>query len=583
MRYHLVTSLDINTWKKNKCNIVIGNNNLENNINFSKFQYKILNSSEVLGNSVNSKVEQINKIFSIAFPLICKKLNNFHNCDYSNRYWKIILGNWLFRCISVIVYRFNITKKILSKYNITSASIAIDQNNGLITKDSFSFIFSCEDQEWNSLLYGRIIDYLTDKNFAKSYKEIKLSKDFTCEKEKKINKFKKLIKDFFMIQLPNYFYNEKDALIIDSYLPKLDELKLNILLKQFPQRYKFPKIEYDYQLRREEFGEIDTISKDPIVKFFAKNLKYLLPICFVESYAEINNKLKKLPFPEKPKFIFTSNAYDFNEVFKVWAAKKCEQGYKYIVGQHGNNYNTHLFFGNKNLVELSATDGFFTWGWRNTSKNIIQGFNFKSNNRRKIYNKRGGLLVICQPKEDSWHPVDVETNFKKSLIANKTLLDNLHDEIKKQAILKYKVLDTNFMKTKFFTNNFSNFKIENHMLDLDVNLKKSRLVIFNYDSTGILELLCRNIPFIALLRNDSKERKNHANKLYQIMFDSKIFHHNPKSASKFINNNWNTIEQWWYSPEVIKAKASFCNKFSRSTSNTSKDLLYKINKHLSNI
>ena len=120
MRYHLVTSLDINTWKKNKCNIVIGDNNLENDINFSKFQYKILTSSDVLGNSVNSKVEQINKIFSITFPLICKKLNNFHNCDYSNRYWNIILGNWLFRCISVIVYRFNITKKILSKYNITS-------------------------------------------------------------------------------------------------------------------------------------------------------------------------------------------------------------------------------------------------------------------------------------------------------------------------------------------------------------------------------------------------------------------------------------------------------------------------------
>ena len=75
MQYHLVTSLDINTWKKNKCNIVIGNSNLENNINFSKFKYKILTSSEVLGNSVNSKVEQINKIFSIAFPLICKKLN----------------------------------------------------------------------------------------------------------------------------------------------------------------------------------------------------------------------------------------------------------------------------------------------------------------------------------------------------------------------------------------------------------------------------------------------------------------------------------------------------------------------------
>ena len=48
-----------------------------------------------------------------------------------------------------------------------------------------------------------------------------------------------------------------------------------------------------------------------------------------------------------------------------------------------------IYFCNKNLVELTATDGFFTWGWSNTSKNIIQGFNFKSNNRRKIYNTKG--------------------------------------------------------------------------------------------------------------------------------------------------------------------------------------------------
>ena len=85
----------------------------------------------------------------------------------------------------------------------------------------------------------------------------------------------------------------------------------------------------------------------------------------------------------------------------------------------------------------------------------------------------------------------------------------MHDEIKKQVIFKYKVLDTNFMKTKFFAQIiFQIFKIENHMLDLDVNLKKSRLVIFNYDSTGILELLCRNIPFIVFLRNDSREKNS---------------------------------------------------------------------------
>ena len=39
-----------------------------------------------------------------------------------------------------------------------------------------------------------------------------------------------------------------------------------------------------------------------------------------------------------PKVIFTSNAYSFDDFFKIWSAEKKEKNTKYIIGQHGGNH-----------------------------------------------------------------------------------------------------------------------------------------------------------------------------------------------------------------------------------------------------
>jgi hypothetical protein len=61
-----------------------------------------------------------------------------------------------------------------------------------------------------------------------------------------------------------------------------------------------------------------------------------------------------MKWPEKPKFIFTSNCFDGDEVFKVWTALKVEQGISYFVGQHGNNFGTHAWYAERSWPERTT-------------------------------------------------------------------------------------------------------------------------------------------------------------------------------------------------------------------------------------
>ena len=119
----------------------------------------------------------------------------------------------------------------------------------------------------------------------------------------------------------------------------------------------------------------------------------LLPVCYLEGFISLNEVVKDLPWPKKPKVIFTSNNYSYDEVFKLWTAKKVETGSKYYIGQHGNNLGTRWDL--IDCIEEVTPDKFLTWGWREDKDKHLPSFIFKTAGKgKKSYNKRGNLLLI---------------------------------------------------------------------------------------------------------------------------------------------------------------------------------------------
>ena len=48
---------------------------------------------------------------------------------------------------------------------------------------------------------------------------------------------------------------------------------------------------------------------------------------------------------------------------------------------------------------------------------------------------------------------------------------------------------------------------------------------------------------------------------------AKILFKDAKAAAKFINENYEKIDDWWFSKKVQLAVKNFTNKFARSTNN----------------
>ena len=73
--------------------------------------------------------------------------------------------------------------------------------------------------------------------------------------------------------------------------------------------------------------------------------------------------------PKNPKFIFTSNDYEHNEIFKFYVSKLSEKNKSnYYIGQHGVYFSD--IRGDKLRSEFSTPNKFLTWGYSD-SKNLF--------------------------------------------------------------------------------------------------------------------------------------------------------------------------------------------------------------------
>ena len=53
----------------------------------------------------------------------------------------------------------------------------------------------------------------------------------------------------------------------------------------------------------------------------------LLPTRYLEGFKEFKQFALQQPWPQKPKFIFTSNNFESDDAFKFWTACKVEGRY----------------------------------------------------------------------------------------------------------------------------------------------------------------------------------------------------------------------------------------------------------------
>ena len=530
-----------------------------------------------------SKLQSIEKNI---FPFLVNFLNDYHKAKYSSRFWKIIIGNWLRKSIRLLYNRYYSLLNSLNEKNEFELLFSKNIQN-LTYENSSDLDYLNNNLKWNNNIYLLLLKFIDRENIIIN----KINDNHNNQKTTHTNSFKnnKFIKKFLIKLLKMLPSRSNKYFICQSYLSLLNESFLNLSLFQLPSFNFYFKQEDTLILNNKtdknrdhyyknlnfnkSFSKIEIIIIECLIK--------TLPGNYLEKFNEIIYLLEISNLPKLPKFIFTSNLYDTNDYFKIWAALKINTGSKYFIGQHGNNYFTHKL--TQNTIEEEVSDKFISWGV--TKNNCLDAFIFKTLPKSSNV-KNTTILLNMEHLRLSFNSSDPWSEYDKYINKYIDFINCLDNSIKQNTTIRLHSASKNSeydYKIKEFIKNLKN-NININIGDDKINklYVKNKIIIHSYDSTGLLETLAMNKPTLALWHDKINHVIDSQKDRYQLLVEANILHFTNKSISNHLKQIYDNVDSWWYSENTQNKIHEFCKGLVNTSGNKVKDLknilLNEINK-----
>lgn len=500
-------------------------------------------------------------------------LNQIHGVNHSLRYWRIVIGPWLYYFIQILYDRYQSIVSAIESGKVTNTLIGRYNGDRWLPQDFPCFLKWFVNDDYNHYIYSQIIEFIGRMPF-----EVVEAVDGNNHKEQTddIKKqfapkqiLKKLI-GFYGKLVPDRF---NQIVLISSYLNTFDLIKFQLSLKQipylFPPDVAIPDADIDLAARKKlSFGS----SKSEFEELLGTMIGEQIPLIYLEAYAQMNESSLKV-YPRKPKLILTANAYNSNEAFKFWAAHYVERGVKLVGTQHGGHYGTGLWSSNEKH-EIAIYDNYFTWGWEsnvceNTKSLAAAKLNkIKRNARPK---KDGRILSVLMgvPRYSSYmYSVPVSSSGMLSYIdCQYRFIRTLSEENKKLLTVRLYVHDYGWNQIERWNSEFSEIECYQGSKSMLDQLKESRLVVCTYNATTYLETFAANFPTVMFWNPEHWELRSSAKPYFDELLNVGILHDTPKSVAAMVNKISHDPELWWNQPEIQRAKDEFCFRFARMSDN----------------
>lgn len=580
---YLITSPNEKAWKFDRPVIFLGDWCLREDRKhiWSKLDMIIAEPFSLPINERKNNLKLLNEYRNKIFPSLVVELNKIHKTKMSERSWKILIGDWFIRYSDVIYNRFKTLEQCFKKYKINGVTILINTKYNLATQNSHSSLWDFSSDEWNDLLYSEIIsNHFNDINlkiekiiFSEQVNTTYKLSSYRAFIKRAINKFNKF--SFYI------FGRNTDAFFLSTYLPKIDELKINFLLKQFPviwslgHSHEIKKFFIHNKMQRAKASLSFSRTYDDNYEFLIRYYLFkAIPRIYLEGFFFLKNLALKQNWPNNPKFIFTSNSHDFDDIFKMYTIINIEKNKTlYYIGCHGSGFFS--YYENPTNAEITA-DKYITWGWNHGLKNHVPAFIIKKPiKKNKSYNCKDSLVLIELPLSHRITSWDNFAEHKLYLINQFELVKKLKFSIKSKLIIRLHPSS----KFKFFSE-FKKWKAEFPDLNIDDGItsfnrlqKSARLLLFGYDSSGFAQALEANIPTIAILQVGFDQLNNFSIPYYSPLIDAGILHVSSDSAAKKINEIWDDVDKWWQTDEVQISRLLYCKQYARSSNFKAMQLL----------
>lgn len=490
--------------------------------------------------------EKLYKKYSLTISQYLKRTNTN---DFPQIFYEDMSRAWLLHFLDFLIFSQNLVAACLKKYSNKKIQVVQyykDQN--LQCENTLDFV----KKIFNKRYLSSFILFLIKNNKPKNWQIVCLNNKIKSY-EIKISPNEQLI-----IKKKNLFDYVKNKIKNLIFFNCQEIYGLNIFQKAFLSFYFSIKKPLNKSIRYKK--SIFNKKKGKNLKGFhlPKNIEEILRICIPASLKNIkpaNNKRNNYG-----KIILTSGGpllYDDEKKAEFYIHKL--NGGVIFSQQHGSNYNDaddNPYAGCEMMF-----DGLISWGYKkhdNYKGRIIPLPSPQLCFKRKYNNDN---ILFCSTENWYFNPriSGKSFDFTSKRINNTIIfLKNIKNAIFKKVYFK-EHFAFHFSEKKFLDKKLSNINYTNNAPE--TFLQSSKMVILNNISTMFFKSMAANTPTLVIM-NDYGLLTKSALRMFKLLEEKNIIFTDPLRAAKFINKNFDQIENWWFSKDLQKMRIKFCSNFA---------------------
>lgn len=512
--------------------------------------------------------QQLQQLYEILLNDLAESLNQFHSVNHSIRYWRILIGPWLGYFVQIVFDRWECITQAVNGYDISGTVLLQGGEDLFVPSDMVDFCRLFTSDSWNHAIYAEILSYLSDLHEIEFHCKPRKRNAQARNSENEIREV--LLRHKFAMLLSKIaakFSREDDIFMLSTYLPFRCEIGVHKRFNQLPQYWRIiPPLVVACDMREREW-DLCVSGKEGFEGFVRSIIPRNIPTLYLEGYEKLIKQTIDLPWPKRPKVIWTSNAHNAEDVFKAWAAGQVERGVPLVIGQHGGHYGTGLWSFIEDH-ELKISDRYFSWGWTNSSNpNIrpIGQLKAKKPLNVKHSTKKTALLVTAiVPRYSYWmFSVIVSKQWLDYFNDQCAFADNLPSSIRSALVVRLYSPDFGWDQVARWRDKFLDIHIDDGRSKILSLIKSCRIYISTYNATTFLESITMDVPTVMFWNPEHWELRESAKPFFLRLQQVGVFHDSAISAANHVARVWDNIDAWWYSDEVRSALVEFSSEFCR--------------------
>lgn len=502
-------------------------------------------------------------------------LNKTHGVSYDKRYWRILIGPWLFHCVHVAYDRYVRLVEALRLFPELE-TIVLDERSYNVPADTEEFIRFVLDDRYNLQMFSYFLRKMGHDFPAKTYPDVVQKTPSVPLLDGVRRAQKNAAKRLLHFAGESLWKMRGDRSGVGLWALGCSRVQTWALARR--SNWRAIPLEsnagWSFRLTGPLFDErrrgLQLLpASTEFERVFNQFLLFSFPILYLEHYHEARNETLRIRRKIPDVIVSAANWYA-DENFKFYAAEASAQGSRLVAVQLGGGYGIHRYTAAERH-EHRVADSYFVWGWADKRARGVQ--NLPSLNLSRLAaagktwstrNDNGSILFVATAHIRylfRFHSFPVGIQNREYFQWQLRFLACLSHKIFRQLRFRTYPVDYGHATREQIADQYPMIQWDNGT-SFHANLKDARLAVFDHSGTSFLEALVCNIPSILFWDPRWSEVRDEAKPYFEDLRRVGILWDSPEDAAKKVEAVYEDPWTWWNEKAVQEVRRRFVDRYA---------------------